>query len=773
MTDTASEAERTRRLVLAAVGGLGVSAVMTQLALMRELLGAFSGNELVLGISMGCWLMLTGLGAWSGRFLPGSRAGAAQAPRGDAAPPSHGNRLTAAGVPQLQIAAGGSDTAIVPLGLLLTAVLPLIQVVAVRVLRDVVFIRGAAVGVLGTVLGCAGLLLPFCLVSGALLARACALLARENGPAAIGRVYLADSIGSIAGGALFSFALVPFFDHFALLCFPAALNVLLAGALAWHFRRRLLLGSAIIVAAGLAAHIVLVDADKVTTAVQHLGRRVVFRASSPYGRLVVTDDAGQLTFFENGLPVISTQNVDQVEETVHYAMSQRPEARRVLLISGGIAGTAREILRYGGARVTYVELDPLVLAAGRLFLPENLSDPRIEIVTTDARRFVRETGERFDVVIVDTPDPTTSLLNRLYTAEFFGEVRRILTPGGVLQFPLGRYENYVSPELARLLSSAHLTVRRSFARVIMIPGGRVFFLASDGPLTLDIAGRLERLGIVTKLVNRHYLDATLAPDRIADLERAVAQPARPNTDFAPALYYYHLRHWLSQFGAGAGILAGMLAAVFAVCLLGLRAIPRVVFASGFAASALEVILLLGFQALYGSLYRQVGLVVTVFMTGLAAGAWWAQRTLPRTGISAGPTVDSSRHASASPRARLCVLSLAIAVFAAALPPVLSRLGWLDSVSGTPLAGQGVVLFLTFGLAALVGAQFPLAGAAAPGAAAITASRLYTADFAGAALGALMVSTLLVPLFGTTAVCLFIAALNLAAAAVAWKATSSK
>ena len=420
MTDTASEADCTRRLVLAAVAGLGVSAVMTQLALMRELLGAFSGNELVLGISMGSWLMLTGLGTWLGRFLPRGRDRTASGP----APTSRGRER----------AASGPAAASLTTGLLLIAIIPLAQVVAVRVLRDLVFIRGAAVGVSGTVLGCVGLLLPFCLVSGALLAQACALLARENGSAAIGRVYLADSLGSIGGGVLFSFVLVPFFDHFALLCFPAGLNLLLAGALAWHFRQRLLLGSAILIAAGLAAHLALIDADKLTTDVQQWGRRVVFRANSPYGRLVVTDDSGQLTFFENGLPVISTQNVDQVEETVHYAMSQRPDARRVLLISGGIAGTAREILRYGVAEVTYVELDPLILTAGRRFLPDNLADPRIKVLTTDARRFVQETGGHYDVVIVDTPDPTTSQLNRFYTAEFYAGVRRILNRAASLSF---------------------------------------------------------------------------------------------------------------------------------------------------------------------------------------------------------------------------------------------------------------------------------------------------------------------------------------------------
>ena len=56
-----------RILVLVAVGALGVSCVMTQLALMRELLAAFSGNEMVFGIVLGLWLLLMGIGTWLGR----------------------------------------------------------------------------------------------------------------------------------------------------------------------------------------------------------------------------------------------------------------------------------------------------------------------------------------------------------------------------------------------------------------------------------------------------------------------------------------------------------------------------------------------------------------------------------------------------------------------------------------------------------------------------------------------------------------------------------
>ena len=520
MTDqSAPVPDQTRRLLLLAVGTLGVSAVMTQLALMRELLAAFSGNELVFGISLGSWLLLTAAGTWLGRIL---------------APTDHRNETsttakTAVRDATLSSRAGGGDVSapidFLVVGLICIAVLPLMQVVAVRVLRDVVFVRGATAGVTGTVLASMAALLPFCLVAGAFLTLACAVLARGADSTAIGRVYLADSLGSIGGGILFSFVLLPWFDHFALLCFPAALSLLLAAVLAWHFHRWLLLASTLTVAAGLGTHVALINADAITTAVQHWGEPIVFRANSPYGRLVVADDSGQLTFFENGVPLLSAPNIDQLEETVHYAMSQRPDAHKVLLISGGVSGTAREILRYGVNEVVYVEIDPMIIAAGRQLLPLNLASPQIRVITTDGRRFVQQTGERFDVVIIDLPDPSTAQLNRYYTAGFYAEVRRILSLGGVVSFALGRYENYVSPELAQLLASAHRTLRQSFAEVRMIPGGRVYFLASDGPLFDNIAERIEQQGIKTKLMNRHYLDAMLTADRMMDLQHAIAQPA--------------------------------------------------------------------------------------------------------------------------------------------------------------------------------------------------------------------------------------------------------
>jgi len=708
---------RERFLVLLMIGAVGASSVMAQLALMREMLGTFSGNEMVLGIILGNWLLLTGAGTWLGRT-----AGRLANPRG-----------------------------LLPAGLALMAVVPPAQVFFLRAFHNDIFLRGAAVGITGTVAGSFVLLLPFCVLSGYLLTLASSILAPGEGSTAIGRVYIADSLGSIAGGAVFSFVLIRFFDHFAILCFPALLGLALAGISAAVFGNRILSGVILAAAAGLAAWVLRCDADALSTALEYPRQKIVFRGSSPYGKLLVAEAGGQLTFIENGLPLFSTNNAGEIEETVHYAMAQRPGARHVLLVSGGVAGTAREILKYGVSQVTYVELDPLVLATGREVLPGNLDDPRIRVANTDGRLFIRQTDEQFDVVIVDVPEPSTSQINRFYTAEFFEEVRRVLTPGGVLSFSPGRYANYVTPELARLLASAGRTAKDIFKNLLVIPGGRVFFLASDGELFPDIAARIEAAGIPTRLVERHYLEAMMAPDRLADMSRALEEPAAVNRDFNPVLYNYHLRHWISQFPLRFGIFEWALLAALAVYLLWLRPVPLVIFVSGFSASVLEIVLLFGFQILYGSVYRQLGVIITLFMAGLAAGAWLVIRV-------PGDVPNPAQRSRAN--ARLAALAFAVAAFAVLLPLVLAGLGGAGSGSFALASVQATVAGLAGLLGLLIGMQFPIACRTRFETGATTASKLYTADLVGAAFGALLSSTLLIPLLGVTETCLLTAGLNI-------------
>jgi len=756
-----------RRAFLVAIAGLGFSAFLTQVTLMRELVTVFAGNELIYGIVLGVWLLLTGVG---------SRLGASA------------GRIARS----LEVFLAAQ---------VLVAVLPIVGVFALRTMHNVVFVRGAAVGVSEAVLVCVVLLAPYCVIAGYLLTLASHLAAAVavgsgqsavaagsglKGPDAIGRVYFLDSVGGIVGGLIFSLVLVLWLDHFQILYTAAAVNlacVLALGrsrlreariregeapaepngiadaghnAAARREPRSAKITSLLVAAAGfllllLVATAACFDLDAITARLYFWPQSVVFRQSSPYGSLAVTESAGQYNFLENGVVLFSTHNLEEVEETVHYAMAQRPDAHRVLLISGGVSGTAKEILKYP-ARVDYVELDPLILRVAREFLPESLADPRIEVINTDGRLFVRQTDRRYDVILIDVPDPTTSQINRFYTEEFLAEAKARLAERGVLALAMGRYENRISGDLARAVAAMHNTLSARFANVLVIPTQRLRFLASDGPLTTEIADRLKAAKIPVRLLDPYYLKTVLAPDRMADVTRVLSTQAPINRDFSPILYFYHLRYWMSQFRISFGLLEGLLIAGLLVFLVRMRSVSFAVFSSGFAASALEVVLLLGFQILFGSIYYRLGLIVTMFMLGLGIGSLTMNRSL----------------AGRRPR-DLVLLELAIALAAASMPACLAALGKAGSGPIAVIASQAAIYLLTLVVAVLVGLMFPLAAKLDFQDAALTASRLYTADYLGAALGALLVSTLLVPLIGVWGVCLLAAVLNLAgAAAVAWR-----
>ena len=227
---------------------------------------------------------------------------------------------------------------------------------------------------------------------------------------------------------------------------------------------------------------------------------------------------------------------------------------------------------------------------------------------------------------------------------------------------------------------------------------------------------------------------------------------------------------------GFGLVEAGLLAVLAVYLVRIGPAPLAVFATGFAASALEVVLLVALQILAGSLYERVALVVTMFMLGLGIGSFVMNRlTLPANrsdsdGWDNRATTSPPRFVSRNRGWLICLLAV-LAVYAACLPAVLTALGLLEQglVPGaTPLA----VLLLALLLAVMVGMSFPLAASIDPQQNLATlAGRLYTADYVGASIGALLVSTLLIPLAGVAMVCTLTAGLVVFSAlvlVVTWK-----
>ena len=116
------------------------------------------------------------------------------------------------------------------------------------------------------------------------------------------------------------------------------------------------------------------------------------------------------------------------------------------------------------------------------------------IANDDALRFVRNSREIFDVVIVLLPPPSTLLLNRYYTIEFFREVKKRLNSNGVFMCSPGPGNNYFNKESVNLYSSIFNSLASSFKNVRPVNGNKLYFIASDSDLVSIVlpSGRREK-----------------------------------------------------------------------------------------------------------------------------------------------------------------------------------------------------------------------------------------------------------------------------------------
>lgn len=165
---------------------------------------------------------------------------------------------------------------------------------------------------------------------------------------------------------------------------------------------------------------------------------IVFSATSPWQRIVVTHGrAGHRLFLNGNLQFSERDEYRYHEALVHPAMAAHGAARKVAVLGGGDGMAVREMLRYPGVEsVTLVELDPNMTqlfsqhpALSRLN-GGALSSPKLKIVHADAFKWLEDSRDSFDVIVVDFPDPTNFSIGKLYTQSFYALLEQRLSASG-------------------------------------------------------------------------------------------------------------------------------------------------------------------------------------------------------------------------------------------------------------------------------------------------------------------------------------------------------
>lgn len=731
---------------------LGFTGMTAQTLLLRELLTVFSGNELVIGTIFGFWMV-------------GEAAGSLAAGR---------------------VCRRGGDVVSVYMAatMLFVALFP-VAVTFARIGKWGIGIpHDVAVGTGGMLLISAVVVLPVALVHGfqfiASVAVAQSLISGCSD--AVGRSYSLETLGSIGGGVATSLLFFPLLDSFqvaAILAFfnaAACLSLLyVRGCHSVIPVRGVLFATVMVVAAVLLATGGTKVIQLATISLQWGGMQPAVYRNSHYQNIAVMAAEGQYTLFADGNLLLSIPDPDlaYIEEFVHLPLLCHQEPRDILVLGGGVGGVIAELLRHPSVRrIDYVEPDPMILETLRgLPVPlasSELGDPRVLPVHGDAREFVRRGGGRYDVVLINFPLPETLQSNRFFTSQFYRGLDKLLAGGGIVAVPAPGSLTYYSDELARLNASLLATLKRSFRRVAIIPGEPNFYIAGSAATLEGLTPQLlaKRLGmrrIGTRLISAEHLDYRFSPEAREWFDgRIAAVAADANSDGDPRLLYLNLAYRSKMHGSPfSGLLEladsvnlKLLASVMALIVLAMAplvwmkpviGIPFAVAGTGFSAMLGELLLMYAFQVAYGSLFHSVGLLLALFMAGIAVGSWLAGRFRARylgNGdfmlclegglvafflVFAGYFAMIDRNVAASATLPAIVMGmLLVGMLTGATYPVASRL------YGSSRGGGGAALSIQ--------------GAGA----------IYSADLGGGFLGGVAGVFLLLPALGMTGSCLALA-----------------
>lgn len=738
----------------------GMIAIIAQIVLMRELVSIFYGNELTMGIMLGAWLFWTavGTGLLSRLVVFINR------------------KMLFFLITQLVWT------------LLFALTLYMSRISLILLGRT----PGEITGYLLILLVPFIILCPFCMISGFLYTLGCSIYSKaiEKPMMAIGRVYLLEAIGAGLGGFMVSFILIRFLTPFqiAFLLFLVSLCIfLIFNYLQWEtaIKLKLLVNIFLLLSVTLIGLFSFskLDAHSLNRFWRDFNlQRIEY---SIYGSIALTKLEDSYSIYENGLLMFTIPDLFYAEESVHLALLEHPAPRKILLIGGGMGGSIQQVLQYPQVElVDYVELDPTVIQMSQTILSpqekEKLNDPRIRFHHMDGRFFVKSDNHKYDVVIVNLPDPYSILINRFYTIEFYTETKKILNDKGILAFSVTSSENVISDDLSQFLSCLYNTLRRTFEEIILIPGNTCHFIAcvqkdvlTENPDTL--IERLKSRNLQTQFVREYYLPYRMSKERMAYLRSRIqiSNKIQINEDFKPIAYYFDMILWSSYFSQSFRNLflkisqigfQGLLAIIGFLFLISLimRLLPKgqsrsyqigiflSIFTVGYSEIGLEVILILAFQVLYGYAYYQVAFIITGYMVGLSLGSWLSNRRSNRL-----------KH----PFGEFRLFQLLMTLF----PLFVTGMILLLARYNLPLS-QSILIQLIFmlliSIAGFIGGyQFPLANVLYLKSGMMvekTAGIIYGIDLVGSCMGALLTSAILIPLFGIFQTLIIFSLLNLVA-----------
>lgn len=257
-------------------------------------------------------------------------------------------------------------------------------------------------------------------------------------------VFAFDYIGGLVGAVAFPLLLLPYLGYMASAFLCGLLNITAAAIVVIRYQHHLHFGRTLklaTIAIALSLTVGLVASESISKYIENGLYRdtIVFSQQSQYQKVIITRHKDDIRLFIDGnLQFSSMDEYRYHEALVHIPMAQVVHPKNILILGGGDGLAARELLKYKDVNITLVDLDVAMTEVSKTnpLIAElnqgSLSDERVHIINDDAFKYLEHTTERYDLIIVDLPDPNNAALGKLYSNIFYRLCYNALSESGAL-----------------------------------------------------------------------------------------------------------------------------------------------------------------------------------------------------------------------------------------------------------------------------------------------------------------------------------------------------
>jgi len=556
---------------------IGFVSSSIQFLFMREILNVTGGYELITGSFLGSWLI-------------GSAIGSAMA-----------GKSALNDIRKINLVFSFS---------------PLISLLLMLFLSRVFLSPGETPSFLIAIIYTFIVLLPFCLVSGFTFIKLITLAGSENNIVP-GKSFSIETTGGIIAGVVITLLTSGIISTYKLLILILLLSVDYV-LTTYYIKSTKIKIQVRTFMAVMGVLTIFLNPDLLFRQILLPGIKVTGTKDTPYGNITQGKYKGEESLYYNQRLISYNNDATEREEDIHYAMLQCESPEKVIMISGSPQSHIPEILKYPVSRIIYIERDPALIK-----YVTSLDDKfpgKVDIVNRDAYRYIRNSTESFDAIILLIPPPSTLLLNRYYTSEFFSLVKQRLKPDGIFMCSPGPGDNYFNKESLHLYSSVYNSLASSFKNVKPVVGNKLYFIASDKPISLSFCQLAEKRQIKNIYVCADFLDDDLITKKSDEVNALIDHGIKQNRSAFPVACLHSQSY---QFSKNLGEKIPAIVLLFIVFALPVTTIKRRNMLMYFSAAALagfEIIVLLSLQIMVGNMYQLTGLIIAGLMTGLAVGS---------------------------------------------------------------------------------------------------------------------------------------------------------